>query len=99
MSQKAKSFNLKIVKIRLHCYNLPMKIQGKEWTQEGRIIAALINRLGGKVELSIFEINNVEGLIMSNNDLGNIELEAEEITPKLKLPYVLINLKTENPTN
>jgi hypothetical protein len=51
-------------------------IQGGKWTTEGRIIAALIVRLGGKVELSASELLLVEGLVMTDNGNGGVMLAA-----------------------
>lgn len=58
-----------------------MKVKGKEWTTEGRIIAALVNRLGGEVTLHSFELENVEGLMMANLENGRVKLEATEAEP------------------
>lgn len=55
-----------------------MKVRGFEWTTEGQIIAALVLRLGGKVELTTKELCEAEGLMINHSMSieGVMELEA-----------------------
>lgn len=41
-----------------------MKITGFDWSLQGRIIAALVNRLGGKVTLTDVDLGTPEGLLI-----------------------------------
>lgn len=54
------------------------KVRGFEWTREGQIIAALVLRLGGEVELTIKELCAAEGLIIGSSldAEGVLRLEA-----------------------
>ena len=54
------------------------KVRGFEWTREGQIIAAMVLRLGGEVELTIKELCAAEGLIIGSSldAEGVLRLEA-----------------------
>lgn len=56
---------------------------GREWTFEARIIAALVNRLGGSVILSELELDfdyKKDGMIMTPVDSSAMAIEVQRST-------------------
>jgi hypothetical protein len=50
-------------------------VQGHPMVTSAKIMAALIVRLGGRVELSFSEIESMQGVLVAGKD-GFVELEA-----------------------